>query len=295
MENNKGDVVKGKGRGFLLTVGQLDMATWEGLPSADREVTGPRLGLSGALRWETQRCPCCCYSHFAYLSLYNLLLHVISTTMLPQIIPGGIPREAETTLSAFCAGAWSHLRNSRGSSPSYQECNPQHLEKVPFFWTCLQFPILRISEKGPVHPLSCSCGGWQSPSTPESLDLPPFSLHHCMVLCVLNDTAPSQPSHPAWSSTLCFPRQKVNLFSFINFTLSQGPCRAWLTPELCAYMCYSRAGSRQQVRGYRIDNKQTSQSTNWKLNDWQTTSPYEKLCYSNTIVLWAKSMSIPDL
>lgn len=41
-----------------------------------------------------------CYSHFAYPSLYNLLLHVISTTMLPEIMPGGTPREAGTTLFA---------------------------------------------------------------------------------------------------------------------------------------------------------------------------------------------------
>lgn len=119
-------------------------------------------------------------------------------------------------------------------------------------------------------------------SLPVSHPFPFITAWFCV--CYTPRTPP-QPSCSAWSSTSCFPRQKVNLFSFINFTPSLGPCRAWLTPELRAYTCCSRAGSKQQVHGYRTDNKQTSQSTNWKLNDWQTTSPYEKLCYSNTIIL----------
>lgn len=128
----------------------------------------------------------------------------------------------------------------------------------------------------------------QSPSLLLHLcDANQHHLHHQVTMLILQK----------WVA-LCFPKQKENVFSFITFTPFQGMWGALFAPKNPWHMpiwAPPPKRSSWQVRRYRADNRQTFESTNWRLNDWETTSPHEKLCYSNTIVMGAKSMSIPDL
>lgn len=213
---------------------------------------------TGSWRWEPQRCSCCHWS--------------------PKLF----------SISGL---QWHHILGP----------------KAPSFWTSHQSPHQGIFKRprfnhkvlfvslGEHHSLhSCTAtAGFRTPTQSPSLlllhmcDANEYHLHHQVTMLTLPK-----------SVALCFLKQKENVFSFTTFTPSQGMWGALFTPKNpWAMPIWAPPPKRSswQVRRYRADNRQIFESTNWRLNDWQTASPHEKLCYSNTIVMGAKSMSILDL
>lgn len=261
MENReKSEVVEGKdtSNSWASRDGNLPQ---EGLPSGDGEATGSRSQLS----WETEvGSPDTLAATSPHPSISPRSVSSFILSVQPYYHKPVLVWETGTTfLHNHPADSSATLQEAgKQQSPALptmimprhklfftslglqRDHNPWHYDEMPFFWTSHQLPTPRSFKKGLTLPrvLPASSGGQFSfPScsaTTGASGLPPSPLHHSIALHVLCQRTPPPPRDHAQPSSLCFPKQKENLLSFITFIPSQWMWGARV-PRGCAYISSS--------------------------------------------------------